>query len=90
MSAGKSSKKEEQQVETELTGKVILKKFGKGSKSEHDAICLVTDNGTFVLRRAGANPFSDEKLHAMVGKEITSRGHLKEPYFMITEFHEKK
>jgi len=86
----KSSKKEEPQVETELTGKVMLKKFGEGSKSEHDAVCLVTDKGTFVLRRMGGNPFYDEKLHALVGKEITLLGRIKEPYFMIKEFQAKE
>lgn len=90
MPAGESSKKKTEQVETELTGKVIIKKFGSGSKSEHDSVCLETDKGTFVLRRVGGNAFHDDQLHALVGKKISSRGRIKEPYFMITDFQEKK
>ena len=90
MPGNKSTKKEGQSNKTELRGKVIVKKFGVGSKSEHDAVCLVSALGTFVLRRAGGNPFHDEKLHALVGKEIISHGSIKKPYFMMVDFEEKK
>lgn len=55
-------------------GKVVIKPFGTGSKSEHDAVYLATDAGDYVLRRAGGNPFRDPQLDALVGKEITCEG----------------
>lgn len=54
----------------EYVGTVSKRKFGAGSKSEHDAVYLDTDTGSFVLRRQGGNPFSDPELDALVGKRI--------------------
>ena len=36
-----------------FNGNVIKKLIARGSKSEHEAVCLVTDQGEFVLRRRG-------------------------------------
>jgi len=41
------------------SGSVVKRPFGVGSKSEHDAIFLVTKDGDYVLRRQGGNAFSD-------------------------------
>ena len=68
----------------ELTGKVIQKKFAVGSKSEHDAIYLETDQGDFRLRRLGGNPFSDPVLNELVGKKITATGILNEKLFIAS------
>jgi hypothetical protein len=85
----KGSKNAEKESQVELTGSVIVKAFAEGSKSEHEAVCLQTIEGTFVLRRVGGNPFNDEVLRGLVGKRITSHGKIKGPYFMMTHFKEK-
>lgn len=58
----------------ELEGKVTIKSFGKGSKSEHESVVLTTKNGEFVLRRQGANPFFDPEVRSLVGKTIKCEG----------------
>jgi hypothetical protein len=57
-----------------FNGKVIKKPFARGTKSEHEAVCLATDQGEFVLRRLGGNPFSDPELDQLVGKQIRCEG----------------
>jgi len=84
----KGSKKAAKESQVELTGSVVVKAFAEGSKSEHDAVCLQTKEGTFVLRRVGGNPFNDEVLRDLVGKRITSHGRVKGPYFMMDDFKE--
>ena len=84
----KGSKKPAKESQVELTGSVVVKAFAEGSKSEHDAVCLQTIGGTFVLRRVGGNPFNDEVLRDLVGKRITSHGRVKGPYFMMDDFKE--
>lgn len=54
----------------EFVGKVTKQLFGAGSKSEHDAIMLETNEGAFVLRRMGGNPFSDPQVDQLLGKTI--------------------
>jgi hypothetical protein len=68
----------------ELKGKVIIKKFAIGSKSEHDAIYLETEEGDFVLRQMGANPFNDPGLKKMVGKRVKAEGTIKDYLFLAT------
>jgi hypothetical protein len=80
MRAGKFEKEEDGHME--LTGKVIQKKFAPGSKSEHDAIYIETDQGDFQLRRLGGNPFSDPDLIKLVGKKITATGVLNGKLFI--------
>lgn len=66
-----------------LKGTVIVKPFGKGSKSEHDAIWFKTENGEYLLRELGANPFNNEKLQALVGKELTLEGIIEDNKFLL-------
>jgi hypothetical protein len=58
----------------QLRGNVVRRPFGRGSKSEHEAVLLATDKGTYRLRRAGGNPFRDEELEKLVGHEIVCEG----------------
>jgi len=51
-----------------------MKPYGKGSKSEHDAVFLSTGAGEYLLRRAGGNAFRDPQLDSLVGKEIMCEG----------------
>ena len=85
MKAGKTGEKN---TEVELTGKVIQKKFGLGSKSEHQAIFLETDNETYQLRRLGENPFSDPGLKKFVGKNITASGKIYANLFVANKIKE--
>jgi len=60
----------------EFTGKVTTGTFGAGSKSEHTAVYLETNQGRFVLRREEGNPFHDPALIALVGKTVRCEGEL--------------
>jgi hypothetical protein len=55
-------------------GTVARKVVARGSKSERDAVCLAAENGEYILRRQGGNPFSDPQLDALVGKRISCEG----------------
>jgi len=57
-------------------GVVRRKPFAEGSKSERTAIFLVTPRREYVLRRQGANPFSDPTLEGLVGKRVSLVGTL--------------
>jgi hypothetical protein len=65
---------EKKDATIKLTGKVTRGNFSKGSKSEHAAMYLETNKGSFVLRRAGGNPFADPALQKLDGKTITAEG----------------
>ena len=77
-------------VNKKLTGKVITKDVSTGSKSEHNAICLQTDDGTYLLRREGGNPFYDEELQKLVGKQISAGGILADNLFIAKNITEIK
>jgi len=72
----------------EISGRVIKKTVGKGSKSERNAVLLDTGEAKFVLRRQGANPFSDPVLDAYVGKTIRGVGNLTGYTFIVSEMIE--
>jgi hypothetical protein len=55
-------------------GLVHQQTVSAGSKSEHRAVVLQTDEGPLKLRREGGNPFQDEILQKLVGKRITCEG----------------
>ena len=58
----------------EFTGNVIRKTFARGSKSEHEAVFLVTPEGEYKLERMHGNPFHDPELEALVGTRIACTG----------------
>lgn len=86
MKAGKTDK----QGQVELNGKVVKKKFGQGSKTEHDAVCLETDSGSFVLRRKGGNPFNDPELNKLIGEKISAVGIISNYSFMVSDLKKIK
>jgi hypothetical protein len=57
-----------------LTGTVERGPFGTGSKSEREAIWLVTDGGRLVLRRKSGPAFDDSTLDRYVGKRVSCDG----------------
>jgi hypothetical protein len=56
------------------SGSVVKRPFGIGSKSERDAILLVTEDKEYVLRRQGGNAFADPALEQLVGKQVQCTG----------------
>lgn len=72
----------------QITGHVTKKLFAAGSKSEREAVVLVTDEGEFVLRRKGGNPFFDSQLEDLVGKTIRCEGDLTGYTFLMTSWTE--
>ena len=73
---------------TEFEGKVVKKIIGKGSKSEHDAVMLVTKDGEYRLRRQKGNPFHDPELEKLIGKTIRCDGVKHNLTFIMNEFEE--
>jgi hypothetical protein len=67
-------------------GHVIKKKLYAGSKSEHEGLVLVTPQGEYKLRRQGGNPFWDEELTPLEGKEIECEGLLRGNQFIMTRW----
>jgi hypothetical protein len=72
----------------EFCGKVVKKPFGVGSKSEREAVMLITDGGEYVLRRAGGNAFRDPELDRLVGKSVCCQGSLHGYTFFMSGWHE--
>ena len=71
-----------------ITGKVIRKLFAKGSKSEHEAICIQTEEAVYKLKRMGGNPFKDAELEKLVGKDVKATGTIDDYQFIATEITE--
>ncbi len=70
----------------DVSGKVTKHLAAAGSKSERQGVFLVTDQGTYVLRRRGGNPFSDPTLDDLVGKRIHCKGILTEHTLIMSEW----
>lgn len=72
--------------ERELIGKVVARQVGGTSKSAHPAVLLESDEGEFVLRRAGGNPFFDPELEGLVGRSVRCRGTVDGYVFTIANW----
>ena len=57
-----------------FTGLVQRRVVAKGSKSERQAITLVTPERELILRRRGGNAFEDAALDDLVGKRVAFDG----------------
>jgi hypothetical protein len=69
----------------ELTGQLVKKPFGAGSKSEREAIVLRTREGDYVLRRQGGLAYGDPDLEKLVGKFLRCSGPLSGYTFLMTD-----
>jgi tRNA nucleotidyltransferase/poly(A) polymerase len=80
------SVKEARDTADQVCGRVVKKPFAKGSKSDHQAIMLVLDDGTgeYVLRRTGENPFHDPELEKLVGRSICAKGLIHGYIFLMS------
>ncbi len=69
---------------TLLSGTVALHRQDLGSKSERDAVVLITAHGDSTpLRRIGGHPLRDEVLLSLVGRTLSLQGWQREGYFLI-------
>ena len=66
-----------------FSGEVVCRPVSTGSKSEREAVELVTGDATYVLRRPGGNPFRDPVLDALVGKRVTFHGEVRGHVFFV-------
>ena len=67
-----------------LRGRVVRKQLYAGSKSAHEGLVLVTAQGEYKLQRKGGNPFWDETLAELEGREIEAEGAVKETRFIAS------
>ena len=74
--------------ENERAGRVVKKRYARGSKSEREAVMLVAGGDEYVLRVQGGNPFRDDRLEALVGKSIRARGRLHGNTFIVENWTE--
>jgi hypothetical protein len=58
----------------QLRGEVAKRVVARGSKSEREAVVLITADAEYVLRRTGGNAFADPELDALVGKTLRAEG----------------
>ncbi|WP_221031670.1 hypothetical protein [Actomonas aquatica] len=62
---------------SEIQGTVVKKPFALGSKSERDALVLVTGQQEYLMRRPAGLAFGiDPELAPLVGKTVRARGTL--------------
>lgn len=59
---------------TALHGRVMLGLYGKGSKSEREAIFMETATDSYVLRRKTGPVFGDPELTQYIGHEVECDG----------------
>lgn len=69
-----------------LRGRVARKLLYRGTKSEHEGVFLLSPEGEVKLRRVGGNPFYDEVLAGLEGKEIEGEGILRKGQFILSDW----
>lgn len=70
----------------EFSGLVCKRPIGGGSKSARDAVCLLTNDGQYVLRRQGGNAFADAELEGLIGKHIRGVGFTRDYTLILTSW----
>ena len=71
----------------QFQGTVTRQPFATGSKSEHEAVVLLTPEGPLKLRRAGGNPFVDPELERLVGQQIVCEGDVHSGQLMLRNWN---
>jgi hypothetical protein len=69
-----------------LSGRVTKGRLYIGTKSEHEGLLLLTPEGEFKLRRQGGNPFWDDTIASLEGKEIEGEGILRKGQFIMSRW----
>lgn len=68
-------------------GRVARKRLSAGSKSEHEALVLVTPDGEeYKLRRQGGNPFRDPELDVLEGKQVECEGIVRDGQLIMSRW----
>ena len=70
----------------EFQGKVSRQQVSPASKSAHEAVVLLTEQGPLKLRRIGGNPFVDPELEKLVGCEIKGEGEIHAGQLMLSNW----
>ena len=71
---------------TEIKGQVVKRLFAVGSKSEREAVFLVTKRDHYLLRQIGGNPYGDEELEKLVGKTIEAKGEIDDYIMLLSDW----
>jgi len=71
----------------EWRGTVKRKLIRRGTKSEHQALVLVTPEAEYKLRRSGGNPFWDETLAELEGRQIRCKGELDDNEIFMSSWN---
>jgi hypothetical protein len=66
-----------------LRGRVVRRLYGKGTKSEREAVLLETEDGAFLLRKRGGPSFGDSSFDALVGELVECTGTLLETTLLV-------
>jgi len=60
--------------------------YAAGSKSEHPALMLTTDDGSrYLLRRLGGPAYADPELNPLAGQRVSVTGLIHRDVFLIEE-----
>lgn len=59
-----------------LTGNVVRGSYGRGSKSEHEAVFLQARDARYLLRRKSGPAYGDRELESLVGCRVECAGFL--------------
>ncbi|MCK7556684.1 hypothetical protein MKQ70_17320 [Chitinophaga sedimenti] len=71
-----------------LRGRLILRTFGRTTKSEHLGVHLDTGDAVYLIRPAAGNPFMDNPLEALAGKYIEASGRISDYVFFARSWKE--
>jgi hypothetical protein len=69
-------------------GRVVRKRVGAGSKSDHSAVVLETATSDLVLRRQGGNAFRDPLLEELVGRRIRGTARRSGSTLILTDWED--
>jgi hypothetical protein len=59
-----------------LIGIVARGEYGRGSKSEHEAVYLESGEARYLLRRKAGPAYGDDELESLVGRRVECAGFL--------------
>lgn len=71
-----------------VRGRLVLKTFARTTKSESLGVYLETEDGSFLIRPAGGNPFADNPLAEQAGKYIEATGRKSDYVFFVRSWRE--
>lgn len=71
-----------------IKGRLVLKTFARTTKSESLGVYIETEDGSFLIRPAGGNPFADNPLAKLAGKYIEATGRKSDYVFFARSWQE--